>query len=118
MISGHYVPQDVVVATDPWCMSRDPRYWVEPEAFRPERWIKDSGWQGQDKKAASQPFSIGTRACIGVNLAYLELRVVLAKVVFAYDLELVSYIEDWQKANKSYALWTMPEILVKFHPCR
>ncbi|KAL1854759.1 hypothetical protein Daus18300_011355 [Diaporthe australafricana] len=59
----------------------------------------------------------GPRACLGVNLAYLELRITLAKVIFAYDLELISReIEDWNHACVSFGLWKKPALLVKFHP--
>jgi hypothetical protein len=50
-------------------------------------------------------------------LAYLELRITLAKIIFAYDLELVSReIEDWNRSCISYGLWKKPALLVKFHP--
>lgn len=59
----------------------------------------------------------GPRACLGINLAYLELRITLAKIIFAYDLELVSReIEDWNRSCTSFGLWRKPALLVKFHP--
>ncbi|KAH8666879.1 cytochrome P450 [Xylariales sp. PMI_506] len=93
-IDGHYVPAGVTVGNSNYEMSRDPRYWQNPDAFRPERWVPGGGG---DEKRASQPFSTGPRACLGINLAYLELRIIIAKVIFEYDLEL------------------RPELLVKFH---
>ncbi|KAJ0114884.1 hypothetical protein J7T55_004626 [Diaporthe amygdali] len=114
LIDGQYVPAGYIVSCENYPLAIDPRYWVEPESFRPERWI-GKGF-GDDKKAF-QPFSSGPRACLGVNLAYLELRITLAQVVFAYDLELVSReIEDWNQACISFGLWKKPALLVKFHP--
>ncbi len=37
---------------------------VEPYAFRPERWLNDPRFK-DDVKGASQPFGVGPRACIG-----------------------------------------------------
>ncbi|KAG8164141.1 hypothetical protein KVR01_006059 [Diaporthe batatas] len=113
VIDGVYIPEGVVVATENYAISRDPRYWADPESFRPERWIGEG--LGDDKRAF-QPFSTGPRACLGLNLAYLEMRIALAKVIFVFDLEMVSEIDDWTAACKSYGMWKKPELLVKFRP--
>jgi cytochrome P450 len=41
-----------------------------------------------DKKATLQPFSFGPRNCIGKNLAYAELRLILARMIWNFDLSL------------------------------
>jgi cytochrome P450 len=113
-IDGHYVPAGVTVGNSTYEMSRDPRYWHEPDSFLPERWI---GEGFHDNKKASQPFSTGPRGCLGINLAYLELNVTLAKVVYAFDFELVSKdLKGWADECKLYGLWKRPQVLVKFHP--
>lgn len=115
VVDGHVVPAGTTVGVENFGMARDPRYWVDPEAFRPERWIGD-GLKG-DNKGAFQPFSTGPRACLGINLAYLEMRVVIAKVVFAYDFELVAPdVPDWNRACKVYGMWNKPPLMVKFIP--
>ncbi|ROV99477.1 hypothetical protein VMCG_06412 [Cytospora schulzeri] len=114
VIDGHYVPEGVVVWTDSYTMALDPRNWVDPLSFRPERWLGD-GLEGDDRRA-SQPFSVGPRACLGTNLAWMEMRVALAKVIWAYDLESATDIEDWNRACEVYLLWNKPALQVKFHP--
>lgn len=113
MIDGHYVPEGTVVGFETYTMHRDPRYWVDPEVFRPERWI---GQGLGDNKRAFQPFSSGPRVCLGINMAYLELRIALAKLVWKFDLEMISQIDDWNHACGSYILWKKPALMVKFHP--
>lgn len=81
--------------------------------FRPERWLEGGS---QDVKEASQPFSLGPRACLGINLAYLEMRIILAKMVFTYDWELVNKDLDFLQEAKLYLLWKKPARMVKFHP--
>lgn len=112
-IDGHYVPEGTLVGNELYTMHTDPRYWQDPEAFRPERWI---GEGLGDNKQAFQPFSTGPRACLGINLAYLELRITVAKLVWTFDLEMVSDIEDWNRACGNFVLWRKADLLVKFHP--
>ncbi|KAI8934410.1 hypothetical protein NX059_009145 [Plenodomus lindquistii] len=112
-INGHYVPAGTTVSVDHWTTKHDPRYWADPNVFRPERWLEGGS---QDVKEASQPFSLGPRACLGINLAYLEMKIILAKMVFAYDWELVNKDLDFLEEANLYLLWKKPAVMVKFHP--
>lgn len=113
-VDGHYVPAGVGLSNNCFVMARDPRYWSEPDTFRPERWI---GENTRDQLKASQPFSMGARGCLGINLAYLEMRIILAKIVYLYDMELETKdIQDWTEACKMMVIWEKPNLLVKFHP--
>jgi cytochrome P450 len=62
-VDGMYIPAGVEVATHTWSVQRNPACWMKPEEFIPERWL-DKEYEGEDK-SASQPFSLGLRACIG-----------------------------------------------------
>jgi cytochrome P450 len=53
-----------IVSTNPVAASLDSRYFGDPLAFRPERWLATDG-QPEDVLAAAQPFSLGPRACLG-----------------------------------------------------
>ncbi|KAL5403457.1 hypothetical protein PMIN06_009756 [Paraphaeosphaeria minitans] len=113
MVSGHYVPTGTLTSTQSWSSKRDPRYWHRPDDFLPERWI---GEGFGDRKEAFNPFLLGPRGCLGINLAYLELRVILAKMVWAYEWEMVDKDVDWIRDNKMYLLWKKPEMKMRFHP--
>ncbi|RSM01226.1 hypothetical protein CEP52_008654 [Fusarium oligoseptatum] len=52
----------------------------------------------------------------GINLAYLEARIVLAYMIYAYDWELVNKDLEWFKEVKLWTLWEKPELYVRFHP--
>jgi cytochrome P450 len=67
---------------------RDPRFYPEPEAFRPERFTPDE--EAKRPKLAHLPFGAGPRACIGKVFAMLEARLVLASIASRFRLELVS----------------------------
>ena len=64
---------------------------ARPTEFRPE----DSGEApsslfASDTRDACQPFSLGLRSCLGQKLAFFELRLLLVRAVFNFDLELPS----------------------------
>ncbi|KAI0515085.1 cytochrome P450 monooxygenase-like protein [Xylaria bambusicola] len=113
MVDGHYIPKGAVVSVSALNMPRDERYWHDGESFRPERWI---GKGFNDHKKASQPFSAGARACLGINLAYLEMRIVLAKLVWLYDWELAVPRDEWVRDCKMRILWKKPDLWVKYQP--
>ncbi|KAJ4258176.1 hypothetical protein NW762_008320 [Fusarium torreyae] len=113
MIDGVYVPKGTVVSVDSWATSHDRRNFSRPDEFLPERWIGDGF---SDQKDASRPFSLGPRGCIGINLAYLELRMTLASMAYAYDWELVNKELDWLAEVRFGTAWARPRMMVRFHP--
>jgi hypothetical protein len=48
------------------------------------------------------------------SLAFIELRLVLAKVHFMFDCELVNKDVDLERESRNYILWQKPNILVRF----
>ena len=68
----------------PLYLHRDPRFWDEPEAFQPERFLGKS----ERHKFAYVPFSAGRRGCIGEQFAWAEGVLVLATVARRWRLDL------------------------------
>lgn len=50
------------VSAHSWTISRDPRYFKDPETFNPDRWLESNGY---DNTSAFQPFLLGPRVCLG-----------------------------------------------------
>ncbi|MEW5939737.1 MAG: cytochrome P450 [Chloroflexota bacterium] len=75
-IGGAYIPAGSVMLLSQWVTHHDPRYYAEPEEFRPER------WEDMPEHAlppfAFFPFGGGSRVCIGENFAWTEATLVLA----------------------------------------
>src|SRR5208282_847040 len=61
-----------------WVMQRDPRYYDDPETFRPERWL--DGLMDRLPAGAYFPFGDGPRRCIGQGFALLEAAIVTATI--------------------------------------
>jgi cytochrome P450 len=69
-----------------WAIHRDPRWYDEPELFRPERWA--SGLQEQLPRYAYFPFGGGPRICIGNSFALMESSLLLATIARRFRLVL------------------------------
>jgi cytochrome P450 len=65
---------------------RDPRWFPEPEQFRPERW--DDGLAERIPRFAYFPFGGGPRHCIGEHFARLEAMLLLAAIASRHRLRL------------------------------
>jgi len=57
----------------------------EPEEFLPERWADGEGLEG-DEKEAFYPFGVGPSGCLGQQLAWVETRIILARLLWNFDL--------------------------------
>ncbi len=95
-IAGQRVARGTTVLISPWVLHRDPRFWDEPTAFRPERW--SNGLAQQPPRFAYVPFGAGQRVCIGASFAQLEATLLLTTIAQRFRLELVDPsqpIEPW-----------------------
>ena len=87
-IGGYAIPAGTTVIVSPWVSHRNPRYFEDPTAFRPERW--DSDFAATLPRFAYIPFGGGPRICIGNRFAMMEAVLVLATVAQRFRLELQS----------------------------
>ncbi|KAJ4365024.1 hypothetical protein N0V83_008640 [Neocucurbitaria cava] len=92
-IDGHHIPAGVDVGVPIYSIHHNPDYFPRPFDYLPERWLSDVSANPlhdrlPDAQSAFNPFSIGPRGCIGKGLAYVELTVTIARVLFLYDLRL------------------------------
>ncbi|KAH7418665.1 isotrichodermin C-15 hydroxylase [Cadophora sp. MPI-SDFR-AT-0126] len=88
-IDGFPVPKGTEVGVSAYAIHHNASYYPEPFLYNPTRWIrsKDSQSDGIDlAHFAFCPFSAGTRGCLGKSLAYAELSLALARIVFVYDM--------------------------------
>ncbi len=86
-LGDYVVPKGMIVSMSPWVIHRDPRWYPEPEAFRPERLSREN--EKLLPKGAYLPFSTGPRVCIGNNFAIMEAVLILATIAQRYRLRLV-----------------------------
>jgi cytochrome P450 len=85
-LGGYRVKKGYTVFMSQWVSHRDPRYFPDPEAFRPERWL--DGLARRLPKYAYYPFGGGPRVCIGNTFALMEAAIILAAVGQKYRFTL------------------------------
>lgn len=83
-IRGYLIPKQASILFSPYLIHRDPRWFDEPDAFRPERWTSD--FEHSIPKMAYLPFGGGQRLCIGKGFAMMEATIVLAVVLRRFRL--------------------------------
>lgn len=115
-IDGSWVPGGTSVAVSSWAAAHNPANFAECDTFIPERWI-DPAFSGDIKKAM-QPFSLGPRGCIGRHLSYMEMRLILTRLLWNFDI--VSTDGAWQwnpegemKYMRAFMTWEKPDLNCK-----
>ncbi|KAG6357388.1 hypothetical protein INS49_013265 [Diaporthe citri] len=113
IVDGHFVPGGTVVSTNPLAASMSAENFHDPWVFDPKRWMDT---KNNDILDASQPFSLGSRICMGQSLGWMEMRTILAKMHYKYDLELVDNSLDWHAQSEMHTLWQKPVMNVVVRP--
>jgi cytochrome P450 len=90
-LGGYSFPTGTTILIIPWVLHRDPRYFGEPEAFRPERWMGNLA--RELPRFAYMPFGGGPRICIGQRFAIIEAILVLTTMAQRFSME-------WQPDRK------------------
>lgn len=74
---GVPLPKGTQVIASQWVIQKDARWFDEPLAFRPERWLSTD--PKELPRFAYFPFGGGPRVCIGQHFALLEVALILAR---------------------------------------
>lgn len=78
------IPGGVTVLTPMYAIQTSPKAYVDPLEYMPERWTTRP--ELVLDKAAWFPFLLGPYGCIGKQVALMELRISIAKLVLAFDI--------------------------------
>ncbi|KAH8763959.1 putative cytochrome P450 monooxygenase [Hyaloscypha sp. PMI_1271] len=113
MICGRFVPPGITVGVNQYSACRSGDNFTDPSSFNPERWLGATRF-ANDKRTAFQPFSTGPRNCLGKNLAYAELRLIVPRTLWNFDLELMPDSQNWHAVQKCWSLWQKPDLNIKF----
>jgi cytochrome P450 len=87
-IGGYVAPVRSILLMSQWVMHRDPRFFPQPDRFRPDRWTPE--FEAALPKFAYFPFGGGPRQCIGESFAWMELVLVVATIAQRWKLELAA----------------------------
>ncbi|MCJ1252880.1 hypothetical protein MMC24_000686 [Lignoscripta atroalba] len=97
---NQYPTDDCLVWLIPQAIQRDPAYWPHPDRFLPERWLTSPGDLLHPVKGAWRPFENGPRACIGQELAMLEMKIVMVLTCREFDISAAYGEVDGERKGK------------------
>ncbi|CAK4694849.1 unnamed protein product [Aphanomyces euteiches] len=98
MSDGSFVhlPKGTKVQISVAAMHRNPKYWSNPDAFVPNRFMEDTKeWNvdlqlrgGKNHAFIFMPFGAGSKQCIGYRFALAKMQVIVATLLSKFDFKL------------------------------
>jgi hypothetical protein len=131
-IAGDWVPGSVTVGVHQVATYRSKANFTFPDEFHPERWLGDKMF-ADDALDSVEPFSVGPRNCLGKvrrssvvdlfklannlnqNLAWHEMRLLLATVLLHFDVKICEESKDWS-TQAVFSLWQKKPLLATLTP--
>ncbi|KAH8887948.1 cytochrome P450, partial [Thozetella sp. PMI_491] len=96
-IDKHFIPTGTPMGMSPITANRDKKVWGDDaEMFRPKRWLESA-----ERTSFLESYNMtygghGARACIGRNLALVELHKFVAQMMYNFDMEIVDRERPWK----------------------
>lgn len=90
-IDGYHIQKGTRILFNAAKIHRDPIVWVEPNKFRPERFLsshKDVDVRGNNFELI--PFGSGRRICPGISLGLQTVQLTLANLIHSFDTRRLS----------------------------
>ncbi|KAL2062818.1 hypothetical protein VTL71DRAFT_5890 [Oculimacula yallundae] len=94
--SGYRIPKGTSIWASAWGLNQNPEYFPSPQTFAPHRYLAESDPR-YDAKVAAKPFpggfhghatfGFGRRACAGADLATNSMYIVIAKLLWYFDIK-------------------------------
>ncbi|KAJ3698030.1 hypothetical protein LUZ61_001735 [Rhynchospora tenuis] len=83
-VLGYDIPKNTKVLVNAWALARDPKYWEDADAFKPERFeVQAIDYKGTELEY--MPFSAGCRQCPGRSLGLANVELCLANLLYHFD---------------------------------
>ncbi|KAJ9617148.1 hypothetical protein H2200_000869 [Cladophialophora chaetospira] len=113
-ICGRWVPGGTYVTVNQYPSFRSTTNFGNPNAFVPERFLPKETPTPGDDLAAFNPFLAGRHVCIGQRFAWSEMRLILARLLYAFDLSwgAAPRVKDWGE-QQTFIFWQKDPLLVR-----
>ncbi|MCJ1470805.1 hypothetical protein MMC07_009452 [Pseudocyphellaria aurata] len=112
VVAGHFVPENTAVRFEQWTSGHSKKNFRDPERFDPSRWLNNPRY-ADDRIDAVNPFSLGSRNCIGKKLAYAEMRLVIARLIYNFEIDLCVESQNWIDHQEVYFIWEHGPLMVQ-----
>uniref|UniRef100_A0AAU7PIR7 Cytochrome P450 CYP 1 n=1 Tax=Asarum sieboldii TaxID=76098 RepID=A0AAU7PIR7_9MAGN len=91
-LMGRRIEQGTSVTLNLYAVLHDPKVWIEPHKFNPDRFLISRGEEDEDNEGAMKgmersflPFGAGRRVCPGMELAKIHVALILANLVKSFE---------------------------------
>lgn len=111
-VMGVRVPAGQIILLSPYVTQRLPEFWNEPDKFDPDRFTPEK--IKERHRFSYFPFSAGPRLCIGFNLAGIEARLVLLRILQEFTLRLPEGSQS--RPTPITTLQLYPALRMTLHP--
>ncbi|KAL0778980.1 hypothetical protein CaCOL14_003464 [Colletotrichum acutatum] len=98
MVCGQFVPAGYSVGVHHLAVNRSPIHFSKHDEFHPERWLGDQKFESDQ------------------SLAYAEIRTIIARVVWNFDMKLHAESAGWLGRQKMFTTWHKTEMKVYLSP--
>ncbi len=105
-----------------YAFTRSTRYFHDAYSYRPQRWLPADHpyWDpvyANDAREDFNPWSQGIRACPGMTLSLQEIKLIVAKVLWTFDIEMLpGQHVNFEKDFKLYGMLEKPDLTVRLLP--
>ncbi|XP_015684092.2 cytochrome P450 2J2-like [Protobothrops mucrosquamatus] len=104
-VKGYHIPKKTMILPDLRSVLLDPEQWETPEEFNPNHFLDKDGKFIEREEFL--PFGIGQRACVGEQLARIEIFIFLTSLLRAFSFRLPEGVKELNEA---------PILNVTMHP--
>lgn len=116
------IPRESKVVVNAWWLANNPKWWKDPENFRPERFLEEEtrteAVAGGKVDFRFLPFGMGRRSCPGIILALPILGLVIAKLVSNFEMKTPPGVKkiDVSEKGGQFSLHIAKHSTVVFEP--
>jgi cytochrome P450 len=86
VLDGYPIPANTLIFISPFVTHRDPKYWLDPERFDPDRFTAEQ--VASRPRHVYYPFGEGPHVCLGNNFALMEMQLILVMTLQRFRLKL------------------------------
>lgn len=117
-------PRQTHCQTSLFALARSSRFFHDPMRFRPQRWLPSDHALydtlfSKDHIKGLPVFSLGPRVCLGREMAWMQGKLFMAKILWMFDLVKVSgQNQNLERDLLHYGFLAKPDLRVRFMTVR
>ncbi|KAH1132411.1 hypothetical protein GYH30_011331 [Glycine max] len=118
-IFNYHIPKGATLLVNVWAIGRDPKEWLDPLEFKPERFLPGGEKADVDIRGNNFeviPFGAGRRICVGMSLGIKVVQLLIASLAHAFDWELENgYDPKKLNMDEAYGLTLQRAVPLSIH---